>query len=139
MNPEIVTLPLTPQPLTLEPQTPQEEPRPLEPVTPILPSEALRLGRLTRPRKVNCNTFYESVGACALGAMAIGYGMPDPGDVGRNSSLELDHAAYGVVAEAAFGGNITHPDFARVWRLNDSTSDADGDAAVLAYLRERSL
>lgn len=45
-----------------------------EPTSPIKPSEALRLGRLIRPVRIE-NEFYEGrTGACALGAIATGYG-----------------------------------------------------------------
>jgi hypothetical protein len=46
-----------------------------ERVTPLRPSEALRLGRLTRPLPGLGRLFYDGR-ACALGAMAIGFFGP---------------------------------------------------------------
>jgi hypothetical protein len=47
---------------------------PIETVTPLRPSEALRLGRLTRPRRAIGDFLVGNDGACALGAIATGAG-----------------------------------------------------------------
>jgi hypothetical protein len=47
-----------------------------EPITPIMPSEAIRLGRLKRPRVIaNSYLHPDGQGACTLSAMLIGFGM----------------------------------------------------------------
>lgn len=53
-----------------------------EVTTPIKPSEALRLGRLTRPVRLTNGQFQSGMdGACALGAIHAGLGL-DPWDSG---------------------------------------------------------
>lgn len=52
-------------------------PAPVEVTTPILPSEAMRLGCLLSPRQEFGNYFGEgrdTSSSCALGAMRLGYG-----------------------------------------------------------------
>lgn len=44
---------------------------PVETVTPLKPSELLRLGRLLRPQWTACAYFDRAGGACAVGAMAV--------------------------------------------------------------------
>jgi hypothetical protein len=48
---------------------------PSEPTTPIRPSEAIRLGMLVRPVAGRVEMFQGDDIACALGAMAIGFGF----------------------------------------------------------------
>lgn len=103
---------------------------PVEVVTPIKPSEALRLGRLVRPLHVNAFWFDGEASACALGAMHVGwggdvneYGLPEPATVARLMAL-------GIADPDDILGNI----FDDAERFG-----ADGDAAVLAYLAERGL
>lgn len=51
-------------------------PAPVEVVTPIkLPSEAIRLGCLLRPRQITGHRFDGEDGACASGAMFVGGGL----------------------------------------------------------------
>lgn len=84
---------MTPQSRSSAPQTPQSTEAPAvtetltrervtpETVSPLKPSEALRLGRLIRPRRT-ANEFFEgTTGACALGSMlaGAGYTAGDPG------------------------------------------------------------
>ena len=101
---------------------------PVETVTPIKPSEALRLGRLQRPR--HCIGFLQrgEDGACALGAMHYGWGMKPDDD--ETLSDDFVHR---------FGGLPIHTD--DIASLFDGTEidGRDGDAAVLAYLEERGL
>ena len=107
----------------IETQTPAA---PVETVTPIKPSEALRLGRLVRP--VQSYLWLEDDnGACACGAIATGWGFGDWS--GREEVLERLHAlgvdAYGGVVRAYLAGRYD--------------ADSDGDAAVLAYLESRCM
>lgn len=86
---------LIPSP-TAEPQTePQTTPetRP-ETVTPIRPSEAIRLGTITAPTPIRGRLFDGHGGACALGAMAIGLGLAqtDGGGAGGVSDDEVMEA-----------------------------------------------
>jgi hypothetical protein len=103
------------------------QPAPIETVTPIGPREALRLGRLIRPKRVSCLMFLGEDAACALGAMALGWGFDDN-----------EWAAYHFLGErlATFGltiGGVCFPfDAAEVQGRN-------GDDAVLANLAERGL
>lgn len=115
---------------------------PAEPTTPIRPSEALRLGRLIRPIEAEVGeTLYAGrKRACALGAMALGYGFDPKGHEPTD--------AYGVVADHAglsydhddseFGGDGT---LKSVWaRFDEARAEGQsGDAAVLAYLESRGL
>lgn len=53
------------------------EAQPVERVTPLAPGEALRLGRLIAPRQIHGMLFHQyddALGACAAGALALGYG-----------------------------------------------------------------
>ena len=98
---------------------------PLEPTTPIKPSEALRLGRLVRPLRTPYEALHGDDGACANGAMAIGWGYAGDSDIGAFmfAKARLDHYDIGV------------------WAMFDAVENRgeDGDAAVLAFLEERGL
>lgn len=94
---------------------------PVETVTVIGPSEALRLGRLTRPRHVTARIFDGDDGACALGAMLAGVGLP-PHHMDR--WLERHGLTWQPIASRF--------DFAEY-------TGRDGDAVVLAYLAKRGL
>lgn len=63
---------------------------PVETVTPIKPSEAIRLGILLAPTPITGCFFDGRGGACALGAMALGFGYDGPqkhtDDQGPNES-----------------------------------------------------
>lgn len=50
------------------------KPAPIEVVTPIKPSEAIRLGCLTKPVQTFGTTFDRTTGACVVGAMVVGFG-----------------------------------------------------------------
>jgi hypothetical protein len=62
----------------------ETRPAPVETVTPIKPSEALRLGRLLYPVEIQSEVFGDNPGeACAIGAMLAGYGYgPDENEYG---------------------------------------------------------
>jgi hypothetical protein len=94
---------------------------PVETVTPIKPSEALRLGRLIRPEHVTASMFDGERGACALGAMIIGWDI-------RPNQLDARLASFGVS-----WCDIAYPfDEAEA-------AGTDGDAVVLASLEGRGL
>ena len=107
---------------------------PVETVTPIKPSEALRLGRLIRPVEAEGYLFQDGIEACAVGAMALGYGYDGPTDNYRECG-ERGEAAYALV-EARTGISA-----ARIFTINDAAIEEgqSGDAAVLAYLESRGL
>ena len=96
---------------------------PLETVTPIKPSEALRLGRLEYPEHTP-HTYRFASGACAVGAMAAGWGL--------GISAAEDH-----LEDIADDGNFP----AEIEDIFDTAENdgRDGDAAVLAYLESRGL
>lgn len=116
---------------------PETRPATLEPTTPIRPSEALRLGRLVRPVEAEPfeTLFGEPNRACALGAMAVGYGF-DP-------SHGEPTLAYNLVAGRTGWSFDDLPDdsLKAVWsRFDEARMDGrSGDAAVLAYLEARGL
>lgn len=122
-------------------------PSPVETVTPIKPSEALRLGRLIRPVQGETHCFSGSTAACAVGAMALGYGWNDPGTVDEEDyPASQDKPVYAFVAEHSglSLADAAHPGgtpLYAVWSRNDDAISAgrDPDAAVLAYLAERGL
>lgn len=68
------------RPAPLEPTTPEMRPAPVETVTTIRPSEAIRLGCLIAPAQGMGSFFPEPGQACALGAMALGFGYDGPLD-----------------------------------------------------------
>lgn len=105
---------------------------PVETVTPLAPAEALRLGRLIRPVEAWSRVFEGANAACAIGAMALGYGLPDPGenDSGRDAYL-LVAARVGLPHDSeAFDG---------IWKASDDAEDGERDAATIAYLESRGL
>lgn len=64
--------------MTATVQSPGRTEVPLEPTTPIKPSEAIQLGRLMRPVHVRGTAFNaQGDGVCTIGAMFVGYGF-DP-------------------------------------------------------------
>jgi hypothetical protein len=95
---------------------------PVETVTPIKPSEALRLGRLLRPVKCTGSWTHGDNAACALGAMDIGWGFGPNGTCDYLTLLGIDW-------------------YSDIAMLFDPTEreGRDGDAAVLAYLESRGL
>jgi hypothetical protein len=98
--------------------TPETRPAPVEVTSPIRPSEAIRLGCLTTaPHQ---GEFFDGKGAaCALGAMAVGYGYSGPQHGGYTPD------AYRIVTEALparlplRNGNMSDGIDA-VWVRNDS-------------------
>ena len=100
---------------------------PTETVTPIKPSEALRLGRLIAPRYV-IGQFFAEGAACALGAMARGWGYDG----------DSDHAGYQFVRERL---PLDVRPMSEIGCLFDRSviRGEDGDSAVLAFLEERGL
>ena len=105
---------------------------PVEVVTPIKPSEALRLGRLIRPTHATGAWFRDEKSACALGAIHIGWGGT-PGDW-HGSEMET----WQRLRNALRGGDPTMVLGAGIF--DEAEHDGrDGDAAVLAYFEERGL
>lgn len=106
----------------IETQTPVTAP--LETVTPIKPSEALRLGRLEYPEHIAGVYLAGNKAACAIGAIAAGWGLRIAAaermleDLAKNGRFASELAVIFDGAE------------------NDGR---DGDAAVLAYLESRGL
>lgn len=99
---------------------------PVEEVTPIKPSEALRLGRLVRPYESPGVLFADGIAACAIGAMAVGYGWHEANPRSDSEVYEFVREHSGVVP----------------WLIADAFDDApDGlrDAAVLLLLESRGL
>lgn len=66
-----------------------------EPTTPIKPSEALRLGRLLRPRRLRFSYREGADGACAYEAMCIG---------GASEYVNVDECPAGCSAH----GTVSH-------------------------------
>jgi hypothetical protein len=87
---------------------------PIETVTPIKPSEAIRLGCLTTTKGEG--SFFPKPGqACALGAMAIGLGYDGP----RCDHFDCDDTCTGSdpyeVVEGLLGSVSPH----EIWEKND--------------------
>jgi hypothetical protein len=94
-------------------------PQTVEEVYPIKPSEALRLGRLTRPRHIVRMYMSGNDGACAIGAIAQGWAMgPITAHQVLNSAYNIPINISKMYDDAEMGGQ-------------------DGDAVVLRYLEER--
>lgn len=109
---------------------------PQEPTTPIKPSEALRLGRLLAPRQTAGVLSDGAGGACAIGAMLIGWGDMDPSfnffaDAGKFSS-----SYYG-----AFRKRVPGMSTSSVYSLFDfeASRGRDGDGPVLRFLEAQGL
>jgi hypothetical protein len=109
---------------------------PLEPTTPIKPSEALRLGRLVRPERCSVTMFDAYHGACALGAMAVGLGF-DPRQVSaEDNAYQFVADKFGWTLETSDEGDPPDGSVSAIWSRFDRAENRgnDGDAAVLAYL-----
>ena len=99
---------------TLTPVTP-------EVVTPIKPSEAIRLGCLIAPIQITGRFFDGRGGACALGAMALGFGYDGP-QIDSESPENSEFSDPYCFVEDRMPGP---PGYARKWtdsiyQLNDS-------------------
>lgn len=106
---------------------------PTETVTPIKPSEALRLGRLLEPRRASGNAFSDA-GACALGAIHLGWG----GD--RNDDIDTRYDLTMAPLWAMLGTDCSPARVIGQEIFDEAEHDGrDGDAAVLAYLESRGL
>lgn len=99
------------------------ETAPIEVTTPITPSEALRLGRLIRPVHGQGTCFSGTDTACAIGAIALGWGYDGPLDE------SVGHRAYPFVKAHGL-------DAGPIWSINDEAIEdgRDPDGAVLDYL-----
>jgi hypothetical protein len=96
---------------------------PVETVTPIKPSEALRLGRVLMPREVAGDYFDGLDGACAIGAMAVGWGF----EFGFLAVERLDEVSeIDTLSEAVID-------------INDHAPAGHRDDAVIAFLVEHGL
>ena len=103
---------------------PVVEPAPVEVVTPVKPSEALRLGRLVYPEHITGLFTDGERAACALGAMCAGWGIPLTHHIGGGNWPGVD---------ARFGDGSTS--MAVATRFDEAERlGLDGDAVVLAYL-----
>lgn len=106
------------EPVTIEPAPPAE---PIEPKTRLRPSEAIRLGRLEVPLKSSGELLVKNkkgqiIGACALGAMWVGY------DGAEN------------VAKALFTDSHWWPDDVSDDRLVDFPCGCAHDASNVQYI-----
>ena len=113
-------------------------PAPVEVVTPIKPSEALRLGRLRFPVRVDGYWFDpdNKAAACALGAMHAGWF--------GNPTWDFDTWDFDIYDNETMRRlndlGIAEPEEEIGCRFDNAEWDSeDGDAAVLAYLEERGL
>lgn len=121
------------------PETPAVMP---ERVTPLLPSEALELGRLMRPRRLIGALFSREDGACALGAMAAAVGSdgyPTREMPGLETRWWVPCPVFRCPSEmfATAVARGTAKVYSIVWHLNDWHEWSD--AAIGAYLRELGL
>jgi hypothetical protein len=132
--------PATQAPLTRTKPASVPETRPVEPTTPILPSEAIRLGCLIAP--VQGDWWFDNQGrACANGAMAIGFGW-DPES--KRHALDFIYPVsdpLGNVFGCPEQGTATcagsHPLYEAIWHLNDTHEWSR--ERIAAYLESRGL
>lgn len=103
---------------------------PVETTTPIKPSEALRLGRLTRPVHAHFAYLKGSDAACAVGAIHIGFGGNDSTS---GSTFGIPNDLWDTVTR--------FPEWGTVSEMYEAAEDRgkDGDAVVLAWLEEKGL
>jgi hypothetical protein len=110
---------------------PQSAPQVSEPTTPIKPSEALRLGRLTHPVRIRGSMFSaDGRGACAVGAIARGLGFESDHEVGSLTEA-LDAGEY--VWYRGLPSDVAN----KVMILNDDRNWTDDQ--IVAWLREQDL
>lgn len=109
-----------------------------EVVTPIKPSEALRLGRLTRPLPRRGRRFdFDGQSACAVGAMQIAYGAD--GTLYSDAdwaSLEVLGAQFPRHSKCPVEG-WPYDGYDIVWHLNDVHWYTDDQ--IVAYLESLGL
>lgn len=108
---------------------------PVETVTPIRPSEAIRLGCLIAPVQTTGSFFDGKGGACALGAMVLGLGYDGP----RLYMDDMPNASdpY-MLIEAVLPGRV----ISEVYRRNDGLIDGDEDWSrerIADWLAEQGL
>lgn len=126
---------IAPDVLPVAPAEPTTPMAPVEPTTPMKPSEAMRLGiMVTGPARYH-NFGYDNT-ACALGAMAIGYGA-DP-----NASYDdWDHhpafVLYGRTSPARLAATLILPYRPGTIPLN-VVPDSQWPTACPAHCREAS-
>jgi hypothetical protein len=106
-------------------------PAPVEPTTPIKPSEALRLGRLIRPKHAPCSLFEDDDAACAVGAMVVGWGFSGDDTVAGYQFAREKLGSFGLGWVSL---SLEYDTLA--WLGKDGPA---GDQAVLDYLAERGL
>jgi|SRR6185369_17671706 len=100
------------------------KPAPIETVTPIKPSEAIRLGRLARPLRPRPGLMFGPQAACAIGAMAVGLGYGgDDADV-----------AYLIVRDALQGTGILP-----ISHIGCAYDAGGTDDEAIAFLESRGL
>jgi hypothetical protein len=90
---------------------------PIETVTPIKPSEAIRLGCLIAPVQLRDDAYVSEYrrAACAFGAMALGYGYDWP-----DADREASHMYKSIRASGPCpAGGCDDPDFGDGMHLND--------------------
>ncbi len=94
---------------------------------------ALRLGRKKRPKKIFGKPFDTSNGACAIGAIAVGLGLPTKDQAPEN----LGNIAYKFVRNQLGIEKHTNDLVTKIWRKNDDAEwlKADPDKAVIEYIR----
>jgi hypothetical protein len=73
---------------------------PVETVTPIKPSEAIRLGCLLAPVQAFGDYTYQPGSACAMKAMYLAYGEPTDDDEDDGTDWAFDNADAGAAFEA---------------------------------------
>ena len=99
---------------------------PVETVTPIKPSEAIRLGCLLAPVQAFTRAFEGDDLACAVGAMALGLGYDGPREYGMGDALPFLWTAHPALLTTRLPcpAGICDSDgdraSSRVWHLNDT-------------------
>lgn len=113
---------------------------PLKPetVSPLKPSEAFRLGRMVRPRRIEGTFFEGEDGACALGAMAESVGVGGMYALGRSlPGLNKRWLVPCPEGTCHYRKTPTHDVMAVVWHLNDLHEWPD--ARILVWLEALGL
>ncbi len=102
---------------------------------------ALRLGRKKRPEKIDGELFRNDKAACALGAIAIGLGIPDNlvNDYLHPTKDADQDKAYNFVKDTL--GLEFWSDISSIYSVNDDTVSQGGhpDQAVIEYIKENTV